>query len=228
MFQNVLTATKSLENVLTVRKCLEKGLDVELRKWRHSLLHPSAHPSCITMARITKPTRTQCRRFDPRGDLMQQQQRFLDRQVEDGRRRRLLRFLYAEEVRRVERHAAEYPAGPTAYGEQDFYEWLPRLRPPLVVRDVRRRRRLSAFRPQRRALPPLPSQPARAARAIRLVLTLHNQRHVLCAVPQWKGHPCTQPRRSMGLLIWVVQSVNIFPFKAFPNKTLERHDFFVL
>jgi len=76
------------------------------------------------MARITKPTRTQCRRFDPRGDLMQQQQRFLDRQVEDGRRRRLLRFLYAEEVRRVERHAAEYPAGPTAYGEQDFHEWL--------------------------------------------------------------------------------------------------------
>jgi len=76
------------------------------------------------MARTKSNRQWRCRFDRHRQESIALQQRFLDRQVDDSRRRLVLRTLHCQTLSRAERHAVEYPAGPTVYGEQGFYEWL--------------------------------------------------------------------------------------------------------
>lgn len=80
------------------------------------------------MARtFVKSTGRPRRRFDPMMDWIRQQQQLGLEQVEERRQWRLLRRRHSFAVRLAKRHEAEYPAGPTVYGDDEgFYPWLER------------------------------------------------------------------------------------------------------
>ena len=72
----------------------------------------------------TKPTVIRHRRCDRISVWQDEQLRKALDECSARRHRRFLRYRHAMIVRRVDRQNAEYPAGPTVHGDQDFYQWL--------------------------------------------------------------------------------------------------------